>query len=270
MRTNRLLGIVIIIALILSIALVGYSAVNKTIDNDKDNVVETQHVMDETELNKSEVEDTVNGTISTVNLNINQKTGGANIEFSDNTTTVYTITSSEKEASTNITTHQNGSNLDINIESNSSDNTIVLSNKYNYNISGNFIAGGFSADLNNNSRVDVMNVTATLGGVTLKLDGGSLNVLNSRITTGGLNIMGEPNGVTTINSEIEIGGLNLQLSQPAADIFTNIEVGGINPGDYQKISEDEYKGNEFDSSENKLIIHNYIRVGGVNTQQFSF
>ncbi|RAP44840.1 MAG: hypothetical protein BZ135_07345 [Methanosphaera sp. rholeuAM6] len=270
MNGNKILGIIIIIALILSVALVGYGAVNKVVDNDEDNLIETQHVMDESELNKSEVEDTVNGTISTVNLNINQKTGGANIQFSDNTTTVYSITSTEEEASTNISTHQNGSNLEINIESNSSENTIVLSNKYKYNITGNFVAGGFAADLNNNSQVDNINVNTTLGGVTIELNGGSLNTLNVRITTGGLNIIGEPNGLTTVNSEIEIGGVNLQLSKPVADIFSNIELGGINPGDYQQISEDEYKGNDFDSSENKLIINNYIRVGGVNTQSFSY
>ena len=78
-----------------------------------------------------------------------------------------------------------------------------------------------------------------------------------------------PNGVTTINSEIQIGGLNLQLGRPIADIFSNIDVGGINSGDYQQISDVEFKGNEFDSSNNKLIVHNNIRLGGVNTQSFS-
>ena len=272
MNGNKIFGIIIIIALILSVALAGYSAVNKVVENDDDaKVVQTQFVMDESELNKTGLEDTVNGTISTVNLNINQKTGGTQIEFADDTTAVYTITANDDATSTatNVTAQQDESTLNVNIESNSSDNKIVLSNKYNYNISGNFVAGGFEANLNNNSKVDDMNINATLGGITLNLNDGTLNTLNSHITTGGLNIMGEPNGETAINSEIEIGGVNLQLTQPVADIFTNIEVGGINPGDYQKVSDNEYKGNEFDSSENKLIINNTIRLGGVNTQSFS-
>ena len=45
-------------------------------------------------------------------------------------------------------------------------------------------------------------------------------------------------------------------------------MGGINPGDYQLIGKNEYKGKLFDSSENKLIIYNNIGLGGVNTQSF--
>ncbi len=264
MDSSKILGILIIIALILSIAVVGYATVNKVIDNDT-NYVETQSILDESDLNQTD-----DGNISTVNLVIDQKTGGVNIEFTDNLTTVYNITSKDEDnATTNVTTNQSGDHLDVTVHSNSSDNTIFLSNKYDYNISGNFIAGGFEANLNNNASVDQMNINTTLGGVNLRFNGGSLNTLNTVITTGGLNIIGEPNGLTTVNSEIQIGGLNLQLNRPIADIFSNIDVGGINSGDYQQISDVEYKGNEFDSSDNKLVVNNNIRLGGVNTQSFS-
>lgn len=266
MDSSKILGILIIIALILSICVVGYSAVNNAVDTgDEEGIVENQAILDEADLN-----DTTGDSISTVNLFIDQKTGGANIEFVDNMTTVYNITSKENENdTTNVTTNQTGDHLDVVVHSNSSDNTIYLSNKYNYNISGNFIAGGFDANLNNNATVDQMNINATLGGVNIRFNGGSLNTLNTIITTGGLNIIGEPSGVTTVNSEIQIGGLNLQLGRPIADIFSNIDVGGINSGDYQQVSDVEYKGNEFDSSDNKLIVNNNIRLGGVNTQSFS-
>ena len=63
--------------------------------------------------------------------------------------------------------------------------------------------------------------------------------------------------------------LTFQTENPIADIFSNIDVGGISHGDYQQVSDTEYKGNSFDSSENKLIINNNIKVGGVNTRSFS-
>lgn len=267
MDGSKILGIVIIIALLLSLCVVGYSAVTKTTENN-DKAVTNEAVLNESDLNQ-----TVNGTnetISTVNLVIDQKTGGANIEFVDNMSAVYNVTSKDDgNIITNVTSNQTDDHLDVVIHSNSSDNTILLSNKYTYNISGSFIAGGFDANLNNNASVDQMNINATLGGVNLRFNGGKLNALNTIITTGGLNILGEPRGVTTVNSEIQIGGLNLQLGKPIADIFSNIDVGGINPGDYQKVSDVEYKGNDFDTSDNKLIVNNNIRLGGVNTQSFS-
>lgn len=267
MDGSKILGVIIIIALLLSVCVVGYSTLTRTTESNE-NLVTTESILNESELNQ-----TVNGTngsISTVNLVIDQKTGGANIEFVDNMSAVYNVTSkNEGNNTTNVTTNQTDDHLDVVVHSNSSDNTILLSNKYTYNISGNFIAGGFDANLNNNASVDQMNINTTLGGVNLRFNGGRLNALNTIITTGGLNIIGEPTGVTTVNSEIQIGGLNLQLGKPIADIFSNIDVGGINPGDYQKVSDVEYKGNEFDTSDNKLIVNNNIRLGGVNTQSFS-
>lgn len=267
MDSGKILGVIIMIALILSLCVVGYSAITHT-DTEEENIVQSESILEESDLNQTYSDS--NETISTVNLVIDQKTGEANIEFVDNMSAIYNVTSKDEgELTTNVTSNQTDDHLDVVIQSNSSDNTILLSNKYTYNISGNFIAGGFDANLNNNASVDEMNINATLGGVDIRFNGGHLNTLNTIITTGGLNIIGEPSGVTTVNAEIQIGGLNLQLDRPVADIFSNIDVGGINPGDYQKVSDVEYKGNEFDSSENKLILNNNIRLGGVNTQSFS-
>lgn len=267
MNGGKILGIVIVIVMILSIAFVGYSTVTKVSDNDE-KIVQTVEILDESDLNESlTLEDTESKP--TVNININQKVGGTSIEFADNASTIYNITSNNEEnKTTTVTTNQSEGHLDVYIDSEEADNTIVLSNKYNYTINGEMVSGGFSADLANNSQVDAININVTAGGVDIKFDGGSLNTLNSTITTGGLNIIGEPKGLTTVYSEIEVGGLNIQIDKAIADIFSEIEVGGINPGDYQKVSENEYKGNLFDSSDNKLIIHNNIRLGGVNTQSF--
>ncbi|RAP53432.1 MAG: hypothetical protein BZ138_00870 [Methanosphaera sp. rholeuAM270] len=266
MEGSKILGIIIIIALILSVAVVGYNSVTKVTENDE-KISQTTEILDESDLNETLSQS--ENTTPTVNLNINQKLGGVHIEFADNVSTVYNITSNnDQNNTTEVTTNQSEDHLDINVESEKSDNTIILSNKYNYNITCNMVSGGFDVDLNNNSNVDEINVNVTAGGVNINFNGGKLNTLNSMITTGGLNIKGMPTGETVVNSEIEVGGLNLQIDQAIADIFSDIEVGGINPGDYQHTGTNEYKGNAFDSSENKLIIHNSIRLGGVNTQSF--
>ncbi|MBR0471248.1 MAG: hypothetical protein IJI98_00940 [Methanosphaera sp.] len=267
MNGGKILGILIIIVMILSVAMVGYSSITHKMDN-KQNIVKTVDILDESEINQTFPEEN-SEAIQTININLDQKVGGTNIKFADNSTTIYNITSNnEKNNKTTVTTNKNGTQLDVNIDSEDSQNTIILSNKYKYTINGDIIAGGFSSDLGNNAQVDAININITAGGVDLKLNGGQLTTVNSQINTGGINIYGEPKGVTTINSQIEVGGLNLQAKKQIADIFSDIKVGGINPGKYQKVGNNEYKGNLFDSSENKLIIHNNIRLGGVNTQSF--
>lgn len=269
MEGNKIAGIIIIIALILSVVLVGYNSINSTATVNEDvTVVESVHVMEESELNQTLIDGSENSNLTTINLNINQETGGSKIEFMDNTTQIYKVVSKDDKNATptTVTTNQENDKLDVNINSKSSDNTIMLSNKYNYNISGRIVAGGLTANLNNASKVSDLSADITAGGVSIKLGGGTLNSSNIKVTTGGLDISGQPVGVSQINSKIDVGGVNLHLNKPVADIFSNVEVGGINPGDYQKISNIEYKGNEFDSSENKLILNSSITLGGLNTQ----
>ena len=98
--------------------------------------------------------------------------------------------------------------------------------------------------MNNASKVSDLSADITAGGVSIKLDGGTLNSSNIKVTTGGLDISGQPVGVSQINSKIDVGGVNLHLDKHVADIFSNVEVGGINPGDYQKISNIEYNNHK--------------------------
>lgn len=267
MDSGKITGIIIILALILSVIFVGYNTVTGITDSEESAVVTTQ-TLDESEINQTFTQDD-DSSITNVNININQKIGGTRIEFADNSSTIYNITSeNEKNTKTAVTTTQNNSTLDVNIDSEESDNTIILSDKYNYTINGEIITGGFYTNFNNNAKVDEINLNITAGGIDLEFNGGSLNTLNASITTGGLNINGEPNGETLIYSKIDVGGLNLQVNNAIADVFSDIEVGGINSGDYEKIGENEYKGNQFDSSQNRFIIHNNIKLGGLNTQSF--
>ena len=267
MDGGKILGILICIALILSVITVGYNTITNKFVEDK-NVVKTTEILDESELNQTSSEND-SEPLETVTVNINQKVGGAKIRFVDNSTTIYNITSkNKKNNTTTVTSNKTGNHLDVNINSNSSDNTIILSNKYNYTINGELVSGGVSAYMANKAKIDEMNINITAGGLQVNLTDGRLNALNSHITVGGLNILGKPMGVTTITSNIEVGGVNIKSNNTIADIFSNIEVGGINPGKYKHVGENEYKSNLFDSSDNKLIIYNNIKLGGLNSQSF--
>lgn len=262
MDSSKTLGIIIILVIIFSIIVVGYGAfVKDSVEASK--TVET--VFDQSQINQS---DDSNGTLSKVNLNIHQKTGGVNIRFAD-TDNVYNITSKSGNRTPTIINEQNDSALNVEVDSNNSDLTIVLSNKYRYNINCDIVAGGFNGKFTENAKVNALVLDVTAGGVNLDLNGGKLSKVRTKIATGGLNIKGMPKGLTTIKANIEVGGISLNLKKPVADVTSNIKVGGLYPSDYQKISENEYKGKEFDSSNDKLILKDNISFGGVNTQSIN-
>lgn len=264
MNGGKIVGILIILVIIASIGIVSYDAVSNTIS--PRNVSEV--IFNEGQLNQTVLEEnSTNTSLENVNVNINKKTGGVIILFADSPN-IYNVTSEVGNSTTNVTNSQENSTLNVNIESESSDEVIVLSNKYNYNISGHIVAGGVAVNIANKSKVDNINMNLTSGGLTLDLKDGTLNNVSSHITAGGLNINGLPSGVTTIRSTIEIGGVNVQLNEPVAHIFSNVDVGGLNPGDYQTVSDNEFKGNNFDISPNKLVLYSNIDLGGVNTQNF--
>ncbi|MBQ6219170.1 MAG: hypothetical protein IJJ47_05510 [Methanosphaera sp.] len=265
MDYSKTLGIVIIIAIIFSIIVVGYGTFVKD-SIQKEKTVET--VFDQSQLSQSDnSSDNSNGNISKVNLNIHQSTGGVNIKFAD-TDNAYNITSKGGKKAPTITNKQKKSTLNVNVDSNDTDLTIVLSNKYKYNINCDIIAGGFDGKFTEKSKVNSLKLDVTAGGVNLDLNGGKLSKVSTKIATGGLNIKGMPKGVTKVKSKIEVGGININLKKPVADVSCNIKVGGLNPSGYQKISETEYKGNEYDSSKDKLKLKANVRLGGINTQSF--
>ena len=130
MEGNKIAGIIIIIALILSVVLVGYNSINSTATVNEDvTVVESVHVMEESELNQTLIDGSENSNLTTINLNINQETGGSKIEFMDNTTQIYKVVSKDDKNATptTVTTNQENDKLDVNINSKSSDNTIIIS-----------------------------------------------------------------------------------------------------------------------------------------------
>lgn len=263
MDAPKTAGIIIILILIFSIGLVGYNSYT-SLENDEQNNM-TSEILTADQVTQL-FNNSANNTISTVDINLNQKTGGAEIRFED-TDNIYNITSeSQTNQTTDVSYTADNGTVNVNIDSNDTDNVIILSNKYVYNINGQMSAGGINTEIGNNSHVNSLNLNITLGGITLNLDGGSIDNINTNINTGGVNIMGTPHGTTTVNSHISVGGINIDLDNPVAHIYSTTNVGGTSAEDYQKISDIEYKSSNFDSSNDKIIINSYVDVGGLYIQ----
>ncbi|MDE4078834.1 hypothetical protein OTK55_07365 [Methanosphaera sp. Vir-13MRS] len=259
MKGDKIIGILIIIALIISVCLVGYSLYNG-IQEEQSNI--TYQQLTEDQLSQILQNNTNNSSIQRVVLNINSPTGGANINFTDSNN-IYNISSDNNKGK--VTYAVNGDTLEVNVTGNETGNNIVLSNKYNYDINVNYVAGGYAINVSNGARVNSLNSNMTAGGANIDLNGGSLNNLNFETSVGGVNIEGIPNGQTNIATTIDIGGVNIGLNQPVGHIISKINLGGTNSNNnYQNVSATEFKGNNFDSSSNRLELNSNIQMGGVN------
>lgn len=282
MDGSKTIGILIIVALILSIAIVGVNSYILNYNEDNGNpssIVLNEKSLDQeawvngtnvTEEVLSEDEAFNNTTMTdkpTVNLNIRQKVGGVNVAFTDSDN-IYNITSSNyNNSSTTVNYVQNGKTVDVNMSSNSAGNVIMLSNKYNYNIKVEILCGGFTGNFSENSRTNNLDVDITLGGVNLNYNGGKVDNTTVHVTAGGVNVYGSPSGYTKLNSEIKIGGMNVKTTTPDTYVRSNIELGGAEAPNYQYEKNqryDLYKASNYDVSENKLDITSNVQIGGIN------
>ncbi|WP_455644738.1 hypothetical protein [Methanosphaera sp.] len=262
MENSKIVGILIILALILSVGIIGYNA---TINVYKHSGDTSETILEDSKLSQITDNETTSSAVKTVNLNIHQKTGATSIEFAD-TDNVYKITTNGQfNTTTNVTYSENGDTLNIDVNSDEDENNIVLSNKYVYNINETSTSGGFDITINNKARINTLNTNITIGGVNVEFNGGSLTTFNNQINTGGINIEGTPSGETTINSNIVVGGVNAKIGQ-IGHVFTTTDLGGSSLDSYQTISDNEYKGVDFDNSQNKITFNSKIQVGGLNIE----
>ena len=279
MDGSKTLGIIIIIALILSISIVGINSyfINT---NQKQGTsaaiiltpdqIENATLIDNNQTNQTELNFILNESEQVqpvINMNIHQKVGSVAVIFAD-TDNIYNITSSNyNNSSTTVHYTQNNESLDVEMSSNSAANTIVLSNKYIYNINGEILCGGFAGNFTPESKVRNLNVNVTLGGVTLQLNNNKIQDINTHITVGGLDVRGNPSGYTHLQSEIKVGGLNFQDNNQKVYVRSSIELGGNNPGNYHMESIkgwDNFMGSAYQQSEDKLDVTSYIQIGGLN------
>lgn len=255
MNNKKLLGIIVIILLILTIITSAYSSY---IIHDDQNY--TTNV-----LNAQNLETPV----TTLNLNINQSYGGCSVKFVDSDN-IYEINSSKsKDTSehTSVTYTQNGDQLDVNIDSTSYENVILLSNRYKYNIKCKNMAGGYVFNISENANIDSLDTTLGIGGCEIQLEGGVLNNFHNQITVGGMVIEGEPNGLVNINSTIAIGGLQMQLNNPVYNINSTVTFGGVDVNHTDTDNENStnliYKDSNYDTSTNRVNLHSDIQIGGL-------
>ena len=279
MDGSKTLAIIIIVALILSIAIVGVNSyfiksnekqgTSSSIIITPDNL-ENATFFDNEATNKTELNFVLNDSTQVqpvINMNIHQKVGSVNVIFAD-TDNIYNITSSNyNNSSTTVHYTQNNDSLDVEMSSNSAANTIVLSNKYVYNINGDILCGGFAANFTPESQVRKLNVNATLGGVQLQLNNNKIQDMDVHITVGGLSVKGSPSGYTHLESEIKVGGLSFEQNNGKLYVRSSIELGGNSPGNYHHESIkgwDNFMGSAYQQSEDKLDVTSHIQIGGLS------
>lgn len=279
MDGSKLLGMIIIVALIFSISVVGINSylINSSHKEGSSAAIiltpdqlENATLIENNATNRTELNFVLNETDAVqpvINMNIHQKVGSVNVVFAD-TDNIYNITSSNyNNSSTTVQKTQHNDTLDVDVSSNSAANTIVLSNKYVYNINGELLAGGFSANLTPESKVNQLNVNVTLGGVSLFLNNNKIQNIDVHITTGGLDVEGSPSGFTHLQSEIKLGGLNFQNNNGNLYVRSSIELGGNSPGSYHVESIkgwNNFMGNQYRETDDKLDVTSYIQIGGLN------
>ena len=279
MDGSKTIAIIIIVALILSIGIVGVNSYFIK-SNEKQGTtssiillpenLENATFFDNEATNKTELNFVLNDSTQVqpvINMNIHQKVGSVNVIFAD-TDNIYNITSSNyNNSSTTVHYTQNNDSLDVDVSSNSAANTVVLSNKYIYNINGDVLCGGFATNFTPQSQVRQLNANVTLGGVTLQLNNNKIHDMDIHITVGGLDVRGSPSGYTHLESEIKVGGLNFQQNNGKLYVRSSIELGGNNPGNYHQESIkgwDNFMGDAYQQSEDKLDATSHIQIGGLN------
>ena len=279
MDGSKTIAIIIIVALILSIGIVGVNSYFIK-SNEKQGTsssiillpenLENATFFDNEATNKTELNFVLNNSTQVqpvINMNIHQKVGSVNVIFAD-TDNIYNITSSNyNNSSTTVRYTQHNDSLDVDMSSNSAANTIVLSNKYIYNINGDVLCGGFATNFSPQSQVRQLNVNVTLGGVTLQLNDNKIQNMDVHVTVGGLDVRGSPSGFSHLESEVKVGGLSFTDNHGKVYVRSSIELGGNNPGNYRHESIkgwDNYMGDDYQQSEDKLDVTSHIQIGGLS------
>lgn len=264
MNFDKIGGIIIVIILILCLGFTAYSTLipSYTENQTTNNIILTESQF----ISALGSNDTTASDISTINLNIKQKTGGINIKFADNDK-IYDIKSTAKNNTTKVEYGSNNDgSADINITSENAEQEIILNNKYTYNINGQIISGGVGINSTPNSKINSVTFDNTLGGYNIGLNGGTINNMDINMVVGGINIQGSPSGQTTMNSNISIGGITIKINKPVEKITSHIELGGSRIKNKTGTEYIDYQSDSYESSNDKFILNNYIKMGGLNVE----
>jgi hypothetical protein len=274
METVRIGGIIIIIILLLSLVAAAYSM-----------IMVPQHQQEETITNNYTLSDADMAGVNRVNLNYNGNTTGLGMKFQNKSDNLYNITIDRDKGTKepNVTYTRNGDVLDVNITLDEGNANINLGNRCTYNTTIYNKIGGFGVLLDNQAKLDNLNVTQQyMGGGMLLLGDATFNrtVLNTNL--GGFMIKALPGRMKSggnITTNVQIGGVTLEI--PAADnlgyrVRGTYDIGGMlfTTEEFNVLvnttNTTEIETKNYQSKSIKLNIENILGVGSVNINMFSF
>ncbi|BAW31028.1 MAG TPA: hypothetical protein PLO64_04410 [Methanothermobacter sp.] len=268
MNAEKFFSIIIIIVLVAAFLTAAAAPLFKPKDE--------KAVTDTFTLNESQV-----SGIKYVNINVESNSSGVAIEFKNTTGSVYSIETERNvgaaKPTVNYTVEGDTLNIDMKLDEGSA--TVLLSNKYTYNVTTNSKIGGVALILGNDSKIDSINSTIQYaGGGLLIVDKTAFKNISMQVNTGGFYIAVDPEfkGGGSIIANVTMGGVTVAPMDPSLPIklIASVDLGGITfkPSGFNVIKNTtnylEMQTKSYGSSSDKLEIISGVGLGGVNIGTF--
>jgi len=235
-----------------------------------------EKVTDTFTLNESQV-----SGIRYVNINVESNVSGVSIEFKNNTDSIYSIKTGRNVGTAKPTVNYTveGDTLNINMKLDKGSASVLLSNKYTYNLTTKSKIGGVTLILGNDSKIENVNSTIQYaGGGLLLVDKTTFKNISMQVNAGGFYILVNPQfkGAGSIFTNVTIGGVTIAPMDPSLPIrlIASVDLGGIEfkPSGFNVIKNTtnylEMQTKPYASSGNKLEIISGVGLGGVNIGTF--
>lgn len=268
METLRIVGILILLVMLLSLVAAAYSMVMAP-QNQKEQTISTNYTLSDAQMQG----------VNRVNLNYKGNTTGLGVRFNNQSDNLYNITIDRDKGSKepNVTYTRNGDVLEVNVTLDDGSADIKLGNRCTYNTTAETKIGGFGIILDNQAKMDNLNLTLKYaGGGMLLLGDATFNRMDLNNNLGGFMIKTFSDRVKsngTINTNIQIGGVILQL--PTADnvgykVKGTTDIGGvmIEPQGFNVLvnntTNTEIETKDYQSKSIKIEIVNIIGLGSLN------
>lgn len=216
-----------------------------------------------------------------VNVNMESNTSGTYIGFTDNADSVYMVETEtdpgDEKPEVNYTVE--GGTLNLNIKMDKGGARILLSNRYQYNITMRSKVGGVTLVLANNSRIDSINSTIQYaGGGTVLLGNTSFRNASFNVNTGGFYIADLGQGVRptgNMSTQVTVGGTSIALFPAyAVRVTGSVDYGavGFQPEGFRVIRNStsylEIESPSYGKSAGGLQMMNSVGLGGINVGVF--
>ncbi|MGQ9719047.1 MAG: hypothetical protein ACUVWK_04320 [Nitrososphaerales archaeon] len=237
------------------------------------------------------IEHSLNSTqmpgISYVNLNFTLKSGGIEINFTDDVELIYKFVFRQDPiiGVPNITNTKLNGDLLVDVMAKSGDVRVTLGSNYIYNCNMSVGAGGVTATLSNSTNLGYLNLIVTYaGGISVDiLDEASFDYLDMIVNTGGVRLHIDANNLEkncSVYSEVTVGGIIVDSLLVGTDlgcrVRTSVDIGGIflNTVDFTKIKESanevEIISSNYPIASTKIDIDIFLGLGGgmVNENPF--